>query len=84
MKKWKSHKTVEAARIEEVQMHHPGPELPAEAVLVLADGERVTVSRQYLAKHQPEAGGYFVRYEDGYESFSPATSFERGYTPVED
>lgn len=40
------------------------------------------VSREYLDKHQPEAGGYYVRYADGYESFSPASAFEKGYTRI--
>lgn len=35
-----------------------------------------------MAKHKPVAGGYFVVYEDGYESFSPAKAFEEGYTRI--
>jgi hypothetical protein len=38
------------------------------------------VSAEYLAKHKPEVGGYFVVYTDGYESYSPAKAFEEGYT----
>ena len=34
----------------------------------------------YIAKHSPQPGGYYVRYADGYESFSPAEPFEDGYT----
>jgi len=40
----------------------------------------VKVGSAYLAKHRPEAGGYYVRYDDGYESFSKAKAFEEGYT----
>jgi hypothetical protein len=40
------------------------------------------VSRAYAQKHDPQAGGYFVVYADGYESFSPAEPFESGYTEV--
>ena len=29
-----------------------------------------------------QAGGYWVRYTDGYESYSPAQAFEEGYTPL--
>lgn len=36
----------------------------------------------WIARHAPKAGGYFVVYEDGYQSFSPGDVFERGYTPV--
>ncbi len=38
--------------------------------------------RQWLDKHKPEAGGYYVVYKDGYASFSPAQAFEEGYTLV--
>ena len=38
------------------------------------------VAADYMTKHQPEAGGYYVRYADGYESYSPAKAFEEGYT----
>ncbi len=40
------------------------------------------VEPAYLEKHKPEAGGYFVQYEDGYKSFSPAKAFEDGYTRI--
>lgn len=40
------------------------------------------VSHDYVRKHNPAAGGYFVVYKDGYESFSPAQAFEEGYTAV--
>lgn len=40
------------------------------------------VSREYMERHKPVAGGYYVVYEDGYQSFSPAEAFESEYTPV--
>lgn len=43
---------------------------------------RIAVSQAYVRKHNPEAGGYYVAYEDGYQSFSPAKAFEDGYTLV--
>jgi hypothetical protein len=39
----------------------------------------IHVDAAYVAKHDPQPGGYYVVYEDGYRSFSPATAFERGY-----
>lgn len=42
----------------------------------------ITVSDEYLAKHKPVAGGYYVVYKDGYKSFSPAEAFESGYTRI--
>ncbi len=40
------------------------------------------VTAEYVNRHHPHTGGYYVRYEDGYESFSPAATFEEGYLPV--
>ena len=37
-----------------------------------------------MNKHAPQPGGYFVLYEGGYTSWSPADAFEAGYTPVTD
>lgn len=36
----------------------------------------------YYVKHNPKAGGYYVEYDDGYKSYSPAAPFEAGYTKV--
>lgn len=43
---------------------------------------KVPLTPEYIAKHKPEVGGYYVVYEDGYKSFSPASAFESGYTPL--
>jgi len=40
------------------------------------------VDHAYMHKHKPEVGGYYVVYDDGYKSFSPAKAFEEGYTRV--
>ena len=37
------------------------------------------VSSDYVIKHSPTIGGYYVIYKDGYESYSPAGAFEEGY-----
>ena len=42
----------------------------------------VKVDAEYVRKHKPQAGGYFVIYEDGYASWSPAEAFESGYTRI--
>lgn len=41
------------------------------------------VGENYMKKHKPYVGGYFVVYEDGYHSFSPAEPFENGYKLIE-
>ena len=43
----------------------------------------IKVDRAYMNKHKPEVGGYYLRYEDGYESWSPAKAFEDGYSLIE-
>lgn len=40
------------------------------------------VDLAFVAKHNPQPGGYYVVYEDGYASFSPAEPFEQGYTLI--
>jgi len=43
----------------------------------------ISVGADYIAKHKPHSGGYYVLYEDGYASFSPAEAFESGYTLID-
>jgi hypothetical protein len=51
--------------------------------LDLNGGESVSVPLAYLGrvKGGEPIGGYFVQYEDGYQSWSPAAAFEAGYLP---
>lgn len=44
----------------------------------------VIVDQAWYTKHQPKIGGYYVAYDDGYASFSPAAPFESGYTLIEE
>ena len=79
---YQCHKKVRALEIREIQ-YHPTPGV----VLALhnPDGEFHsfrTVSDGYFERHNPQIGGYWVLYEDGYESFSPAEAFEGGYTLI--
>ena len=76
MKQYKSHKIVEAAKIGDIDILADGG-----ALLIFDDDvESISVDNAYLEKHLPEIGGYFVQYDGGYASFSPADSFEFGYT----
>ena len=84
---YRSHKIVQAAKILEIQGYSDGS---GANLLCLADLSAETgamieigVTRAYFLKHQPKAGGYYVLYPDGYESWSPAEAFEEGYTKVE-
>ncbi len=76
---FQSHKVVEAFRIEGTRqiddfMWNLFPKQGMPAVVVTSD---------FITKHNPQVGGYWVRYEDGYESYSPAHAFESGYTPMD-
>lgn len=42
--------------------------------------ESFPVTAEYMTKHRPQVGGYYVAYKDGYKSFSPAKEFEEGYS----
>jgi len=44
--------------------------------------EPIEVSSEWVRQHNPKPGGYYVVYEDGYTSYSPAQAFERGYTLI--
>ena len=37
---------------------------------------------EYMQKYNPQVGGYYVVYEGGYKSYSPAEPFESGYSRV--
>ncbi len=54
------------------------------AALLSSDvlGPAVTVDIAFMRRCNPKVGGYYVRYEDGYESYSPAKAFEEGYMPL--
>jgi hypothetical protein len=78
--RYKSHKTVYALQIDSVSTRESG-----EGVLSFVDRNygNITVSAAYMEKHSPVAGGFYVVYQDGYQSFSPAHAFENGYHLVE-
>jgi hypothetical protein len=83
MPQYVCHKQVSALKISKVDLsgkHGDGAFLEFDEEDGFAPRE---VSYDYITKHKPEAGGYFVQYEDGYESFSPGDVFEAGYTAKE-
>lgn len=83
MPRYKCHKVVHALKIQAlVNPTKPGNESDGSLIIVPAeDGfAPFRVKHEYVHKHKPIAGGYYVVYEDGYASFSPAKAFEEGYT----
>lgn len=84
---WKSHKLVFAARIMEQGTLHGSPERIEDDSFQtwrLENGGSVSVSKSLYARVPGgvAVGGFFVRYDDGYESWSPAGAFEGGYTRI--
>jgi hypothetical protein len=76
---YQCHKRVRAAKITALRQNgnHDMPDL------VLGEiGCVVTHLPDWHLKHKPEVGGYYVVYEDGYASYSPARAFEDGYTRI--
>ena len=80
MPKYQSHKKVWALKIKELGFAPEG-----HGAIIIPENKRYAeflVNNDYCNKHKPEAGGYYVVYEDGYKSFSPAQAFESGYTEI--
>lgn len=78
MPRYQCHKKVWALKIKAIKL--AGPSM--NGIIVPADegyGE-FEVEAEYFRKHNPQPGGYYVVYDDGYKSFSPAQAFEEGYT----
>ena len=76
---YKSHKTVWALKIRSYRLEPDGD------VTIQPDrGDYAPfrVTNEYWTKHNPEPGGYWVQYEDGYQSYSPAKAFEEGNTLI--
>ncbi|MCJ8601035.1 Gp49 family protein [Klebsiella pneumoniae] len=67
------HKNVQAFRIERI----------VDNILVPAGGlPDMPVTWAWMQRHLPKVGGYYVVYEDGYASYSPADVFESGYSLI--
>ena len=92
MPKYQRHKQVRALKIKAIA-RKPNPD-PTGRSAASSYGATITPSEdgygafdvppEYMNKHQPEVGGYYVVYEDGYKSYSPAAAFESGYSPRAD
>lgn len=80
--KFRCHKVVQAALIAAIQVSDTHVDL----ILDPSDGRDQfvhRVSHLWARRHLPEAGGYLVRHENGYESYSPARAFEQGCSRIQ-
>lgn len=80
MKTYKCHKSVQAEKIVRMDL---SPDETGFYVMYGADGSKIRCSSEWMNKNKPYTGGYYVVYNDGYASFSPAKAFEDGYTEIE-
>ena len=77
---WQCHKRVNADEIIRISSINQNNYT---ATLHLKESGPIIVSAEYMEKHEPQVGGFYVLYADGYESFSPAAPFLNGYSRVE-
>lgn len=84
--KYQCYKKVWALKIAEIKRDGEGEnrETDGSAMITPVDEGYAPfkVDHEYMHKHKPEVGGYYVIYADGYKSFSPAEAFESGYTRI--
>lgn len=74
---------IKRVRAEKIKAIHVTPESESDvSILELEGGNKLVVEAHWMFCHKPAVGGYFVRYADGYTSYSPAQPFEEGYIPV--
>jgi hypothetical protein len=82
MPKYKSHKEVWALKIKSIVRDGEGENRESDGSAIITPEEDgyapFRVESDYLHKHNPQVGGYYVVYQDGYKSFSPAQPFEEG------
>ncbi len=80
--KYKCHKVVHALQINSVEIN---PDREVRGILLHFTDEKYAPIREdmgFQVKHDPTAGDYYVVYEDGYKSISPAKAFEDGYRKI--
>lgn len=86
MPKYQSHKKVWALKIKSIVRDGEGEDRETDGSAMITPEEEgyaaFRVEPEYLHKHKPQVGGYYVVYEGGYKSWSPADAFEGGYTKI--
>jgi len=85
MPRYKCHKEVWALKIKSITPDGAGePNRESDGSAMIEPEESgyaaFRVDWEYVRKHNPKVGGYYVVYDGGYKSYSPAEPFESGYT----
>jgi hypothetical protein len=79
MPRYRSHKEVWALQIDRVEdAPHPSSKIVHFVRSDVYAPRKVDMG--VFSRKTPERGDYFVVYRDGYESWSPKSEFEDGYT----
>lgn len=81
---YQCHKLVNAAKIQSIALVSTSDLEAGYTITFSGSIQTIHVTSEWVRKHQPDAGGYYVEYSDGYTSYSPAQAFEDGYMPVDD
>jgi hypothetical protein len=88
MPRYKSHKEVWALKIKSIVRDGEGENRESDGSAIIAPEEEgyapFRVEGEYMHKHKPQVGGYYVVYKDGYKSFSPADAFEEDNTLIKE
>ena len=75
---YQCHKRVRAVKIADIRI--------VDGIRVIIPEEHghdpVAVTNEYVDKHEPKVGGYYVLYSNGHQSYSPGNAFEEGYTKL--
>jgi hypothetical protein len=86
MPRYKCYKEVWALKIAAIKYDGEGEDRETDGSAIITPEDTryapFKVDFDYMWKHNPQVGGYYVVYKDGYKSFSPADAFESGYTLV--
>lgn len=77
MPRYRSHKEVRALKIKLIELMGPN-----RWHLTFDEPGHVPKDDAWMKKFDPQIGGYYVVYADGYSSYSPAQAFEEGYTLI--
>lgn len=77
---YQCHKVVRAAKIDKITRYPDGS--ASLYVTIRGGGHCIPTTQAWLNSRKADAGGYFVVYDDGYESYSPAKAFEDGYSEL--
>jgi len=85
MPRYTAHAEVSALKIGQVIVHDPPPGMPVAGGFLFFDDSsfgHIEVDVDFLKKHNPQPGGYYVVLANGARTFMPAAAFEEAYTKI--